>query len=820
MRGIFLKGWKQLLLLSIAGGLASIIMLSCGGVTPTEEVPATITVDPETATVPSNGGNKQFYAFRSETTRQDNVEWAISEYGTIETDLVEINKTTGKLTVKAGAVAVGDPAVDIRIMAQGPETDMVGYATVTITSAITANVDGIILTEDDDKGLVPDPKVAKAEFVKEDAPTDAEKLTAKYYRAFVGNAHVISATVDWDDNLPSEYAGKENDVTWIASEGVIVKSDGTVILPAADFRKVFTLKAESNLKSGAVSHEYQINGLRGDIDAIALTHDGSLTFTPGTSSLDLKATVTSYGSYKGAVRFEARQPVDASGNPTAGSRPVDAQTQAILKGNAEETKGKNGMLTTVTEAFFVSIKAERNPHVDVVALALDNPLDVMAKITVDVNGSANQSADWRVIRMGRDHVIAIAAERDPAHADDGAIFTWGANHGGQLGRIPAGSTQPVPTGGVRYSESTPKKVEITLDDGDAWDQVSGGLVHSMALTEKGKLYIWGYLTETGGSQQNNATFVDAVEGQNRMIRIYGHTPTVEPQKDNNSPWRVIYASANAAYAINAAGNMYAWGYGADGSLGNGGVTNEREPVLVDNPEDHEGRVIPWVKVSAGAGNVYGIKKDGSLWAWGYNNHGQLNLSDPQYNTPQPLRFENFRGNAWRQVVAGSQHAAGLDMRGNLWTWGYAGGKTLANNPSKTPGFGYTLSGTDYGSAFTLLGAHGGETTMAITDKGRLLLFGIGGQGQLGNGQMVTGGGNVFADSTGAVHWLETDKALSGDATVTLPWTSIVTGGSTSFGVQSDGSLWAWGQNRYGQHGQGTAADAFGNNVTPRRIVRP
>ena len=809
MENALRKGWKLLLLLSIIGAFASIIMVSCGnGTTETKEL-GYITISPEEDHIPA-GGTTRFIAYYEGTRRVATVTWNKAN----NTLGLDIGEKSGIVTVSRDSTADNDEGDEVQIRATNTTAEGSKEATVFVYPPVLVNVTNIEIM-----GLNIDP----------DDPSGDK------YRAFTGKEFDLVPSITWENPLPTRWEDDKDKVIWHISGDLkagtfIDQETGRLYI---DETQDGTLKiwAVSKLTSAGENEEYsiEVNVLLGAIDSVELEIVGTDTYNALLGGfIELKATIDAKGSYTGEALFEVR-PVTVDNKPIPGSRPVGDLTQV-------RTIDWND---AVTEAHFTSFKGELNKQIEVVARSRENPLKGSLPKAIHITGNdRNESADWKVIRMGRDHVIAIAAEWD-GRPGSGAIYTWGANHGWQLGYTQFDMNRPISDANnetrVRRARGIPTKVEFGAADpllaGDKWYQVSGGLVHSMALTEAGHLFMWGSLTKSiadGGAQQTNVSFDNLTEKERITIREYKGIEKIEWK--NNSPWRVIYASHSAAYAINELGELYSWGYGANGALGYPSDANgEKEPRLVPNDwDDHQGNIIPWTRIAAGEGNVYGIKKDGSLWVWGTNTSGELGLSEgaAQYDTPQIItKFDiDLKGSAWRQIVAGSRHAVGIDMRGNMWTWGATSGKRGAKNETSAPAIAWTFTdGDTYGSAFTLLGGHGGESTMAISSNGRLLLFGINGQGQLGNG--VHHPGNSFGDNTGDIVWMptiiENDTAAdTGDPDIDNLWVSVVTGGSTSFGIQNDGQLWAWGQNRYGQHGQGSDEAAFGNNPWPRLIERP
>jgi len=148
-----------------------------------------------------------------------------------------------------------------------------------------------------------------------------------------------------------------------------------------------------------------------------------------------------------------------------------------------------------------------------------------------------------------------------AATPSGAAYAWGLNDHGQLGNGPAGNSS-TPAG----NSSTP--VAITLAPAvPAATVVAAGASHSLAIGSDGHVYAWG---NNGSGQLGDGTTTSS------------STPVMV-----NSPTGLkstaIAAGAYHSLAIGSDGNVYAWGYNAEGQLGNGTMTNSSKPVGVSLP---------------------------------------------------------------------------------------------------------------------------------------------------------------------------------------------------------------------------------------------
>lgn len=197
----------------------------------------------------------------------------------------------------------------------------------------------------------------------------------------------------------------------------------------------------------------------------------------------------------------------------------------------------------------------------------------------------------------------------------------------------------------------------------------------------------------------------------------------------------------------------------------------------------------WQAIDAGEGHTAAIKKDGTLWTWGYNNFGQLGDAT---NKNKSIPTQVGTSSNWSNVSTGNNFTIALKTDGTLWAWG--------NNTSGELGDGTNVNknspiqignSRDWQSIST-----GSSFTAAIKTNGTLWFWGSNSRGQLGNG------------SSNNTIYSPTQTGIAND------WQTISCGGSHIIGLKTNGSLWAWGNNEYGQVG-----DATGNNIrsTPNHI---
>jgi len=225
------------------------------------------------------------------------------------------------------------------------------------------------------------------------------------------------------------------------------------------------------------------------------------------------------------------------------------------------------------------------------------------------------------------------------------------------------------------------------------------------------------------------------------------------------------------------GNLWTWGSGSNGRLGNAAVTDRSTPVTTFAGGNN------WKQVSTGDRHTSAIKTDGTLWTWGYGANGRLGNGVTTGNISTPVT--TFSGGTnWKQVSAGYRITAAIKTDGTLWTWGTGSFSHLGNGTTtgtiSTPVTTFS-GGTNWKQVST-----GDRHTSAIKTDGTLWTWGYGANGRLGNG--VT---------TGRISTPVTTFAGGTD------WKQVSSGGYGTAAIKTDGTLWTWGSGAGGALGNAT-----------------
>ena len=383
---------------------------------------------------------------------------------------------------------------------------------------------------------------------------------------------------------------------------------------------------------------------------------------------------------------------------------------------------------------------------------------------------ADLDEDNGVIAMaaGQYHTVAIKK--------DGTVWAWGYNNRGQLGDSTTDNrTSPVQVVG--------KNGVGFLEDIIA---VSVGTSHTVAIESDGKLWAWG---------QNNRGQLG--NGSYDTTGISHPIPAQVVDPNPLSPWVAVSAGSYHTLAVKKNGTLWTWGLNDIGQLGDGSKTQKDSPVQVVG-KNGVGFLEDVIAVAAGLNHTVAIKKDGTLWAWGSNQNGQLgDGSTTQKDSPVQVVYKNgFELEDVIAVAAGANHTVALKKDGTLWAWGqYTYGKlgigdpqggevvdAKATNPVQVVGR-YKDWDKDWFAVFA-----GGDHTVALKKDGTLWAWGLNDIGQLGLGDK----GNNRNIPT-----------RLGEAADLVG----VSGGSRySMALRRSGILWTWGDNTYGQLGLGTTEE--------------
>jgi alpha-tubulin suppressor-like RCC1 family protein/Leucine-rich repeat (LRR) protein len=340
-----------------------------------------------------------------------------------------------------------------------------------------------------------------------------------------------------------------------------------------------------------------------------------------------------------------------------------------------------------------------------------------------------------------------------------------------------------------------------------WKTIASGYNHTVGIKTDGSL--WSFGNNTNG-QLGNGTTADK---------------NVPSKVGTSNDWKTMTAGWGHTIALKTDGTLWAWGNGNLGQIGNGSNT-----VKPYNPQQQIGTEKDWQDIAAGAHYTVALKTDGTLWAWGYNEFGQLG-DGTTVNKSSPIQIGI--ANDWQTIATNNNHTVALKKDGSLWAWGsnnygQLGDATIIQKNAPTQ----IGTATNWKTI-----AAGYEHTTAIKTDGTLWVWGSNNNGQLGDGSttyktvptqmgiltswktVACGWGNTIAIKTDETLWAwgynrlgklgngtKVDSHIPIQIGTTNDWSMILCGNGHTIALKKDGRLWSWGNNSQGQLGDGTNTD--------------
>jgi probable HAF family extracellular repeat protein len=381
------------------------------------------------------------------------------------------------------------------------------------------------------------------------------------------------------------------------------------------------------------------------------------------------------------------------------------------------------------------------------------------------SGTTTNTAPVAVTGLSGVSAVAAGFAHFLALESDGTVWAWGDDETGELGN---GTTSLIPT-------NTP----VQVSNLSGVEAIAGSGYSSFALRSDGTVWAWG---DNGDGHLGNNTTT-------------GSTTPVEVINASSTPLSGVVAISGGyghALALQSQANAESWGYNSDAELGNGTTTNSSTPIPVSN-------LTGLVAVSAGKDSTgahgLALRSDGTVWAWGNNSAGQLG-NGTTTNSSTPVQVSNLTGVV--AIAAGVDHSLALRSDGTVWAWGFNYAGQLGNGTTTDSDTPVQVS-TSTGLTGVIAIAAGYNHSLAVKNDGTVWAWGNNIAGQLGNGTTTN-------SSTPAQVLDVSGVAISGAV-------AVAGGNAHSLVLKNDGTVWAWGDNSYGELGNGTGV----GSTTPVQV---
>ena len=327
--------------------------------------------------------------------------------------------------------------------------------------------------------------------------------------------------------------------------------------------------------------------------------------------------------------------------------------------------------------------------------------------------------------------------------------------------------------------------ELTLD---------GSYANSFAVTARLRRFIL-----------NGARFYPgAVFGHQRFDLdrdgAYGNVSIAVPGKQS----RVVYErfltdlDILCYFAYDSASGPYEGDHSARDALLSDSCASGQYPDEL--PSNGDVSDVRFVDASAGYWHTLALDESGVAWSWGDNYYGQLG-DGTTTDRRRPVRVMAPPGATFVAIDAAWDHSLAIDQEGGLWAWGYNGGCQLGATDDWCSDESAPARVLFPGGALIVDMAAGRFHSIALDSEGRAWGLGTNREGQLGDGSFTTSLTPVL---------------------VTMPrdvtFSAVRAGALFSIALDTDGNVWAWGDNRLGQLGMGDGQ--LLNQAAPVRVATP
>ncbi|WP_413288347.1 RCC1 domain-containing protein [Bdellovibrio sp. HCB337] len=400
---------------------------------------------------------------------------------------------------------------------------------------------------------------------------------------------------------------------------------------------------------------------------------------------------------------------------------------------------------------------------------------------------AKRSDRYKYISAGYAHSCAIL--------DNSSMKCWGRGTYGQLG---LGDAADLGDGAGEMGESLSI---VNLGTGRTAVQVAAGPYHTCALLDNSSAKCWGRNTSGQLGQGSTANLGDGAGEMGDSL------PAINLGTGRTALQVTVGMYHSCALLDNF--SVKCWGLNGNGQLGQGSATNlgDSGGEMASLAAINLGTGRTALQVAAGGEFSCALLDNGTVKCWGQNTNGQLgqgsivSLGDAGGEMGDSLPAINLgTGRTAVQIVASDSYACALLDNSSVKCWGNNGNGQLGQGSTAHLGdaggeMGDSLPAINLGTGRKAVQISAGSThACALLDNSSVKCWGRNFYGQLGQGSTANlgDGGSEMGDSLAAIN-LGTGRTA----------VQIGAGRDHTCALLENSTVKCWGQNDYGQLGQGS-----------------
>mmetsp|Transcript_21218 Transcript_21218/g.63879 ORF Transcript_21218/g.63879 Transcript_21218/m.63879 type:complete len:457 (+) Transcript_21218:327-1697(+) len=292
------------------------------------------------------------------------------------------------------------------------------------------------------------------------------------------------------------------------------------------------------------------------------------------------------------------------------------------------------------------------------------------------------------IACGAEYTLAISEA-------DQRVYSWGWGDFGRLGHADCGDV------------FLPKPLAAL--DSQRIVACACGDTHTLCMAADGAL--WAFGRNSNGQLGNGST----------------EDGTVPRRVEAMQEHRVVSISCGAEHSVvsTAAGEVFAWGWGRYGNVGDGQRQDRSLPTRALLPDGHHIKAV-----ASGWRHSLALDTQGRVLSWGWGAYGQLG-HDCRDDEAAPRLVESLVGRTIANIAGGWRHTLASDEEGKLYSWGWNKFGQLGQGSKQdevTPRAVEALAGDP-----VAIVSAGWRHSCCVTRGGAFYSWGRGCSGQLGHG---------------------------------------------------------------------------------------